>query len=59
MVGKDIIELEMNQRYGYFLISKPAEGWKKGKYLVKIYYGSPGQDLHATNIIGTMEFTIL
>ena len=58
-VGKDIIELEMNQRYGYFLISKPAEGWKKGKYLVKIYYGSPGQDLHATNIIGTMEFTIL
>lgn len=58
-VGKDIIELEMNQRFGYFLISKPAEGWKKGKYQVKIYYGSPGQDLHATNIIGTMEFTIL
>ncbi|MDR4493326.1 MAG: hypothetical protein AB7P17_10380 [Nitrospirales bacterium] len=58
-VGKDIIELEMNQRFGYFLISKPAEGWKKGKYLVKIYYGSPGQNLHPTNVIGTMEFTIL
>lgn len=57
-VGKDIIELEMNQRFGYFLISKPAEGWKKGKYTVKIFYGSPGQDLHAANVVGTMEFTI-
>lgn len=57
-VGKDIIELEMNQRFGYFLISRPAEGWKKGKYLVKIYYGSPGQELHAINVVGTMEFLI-
>lgn len=57
-VGKDVIELEMNQRSGYFLISKPAEGWKPGKYQVKIFYGSPGQALHAVNVIGTMEFTI-
>jgi hypothetical protein len=57
-IGKDVIELEMNQRSGYFQISKPADGWKPGKYQVKIYYGSPGQDLHAVNVIGTMEFTI-
>ena len=57
-VGRDVIELEMNQRYGYFIISKPSGGWKKGKYQVKIYYGSPGQELHAVNVIGTMEFTI-
>ncbi len=57
-IGKDVIELEMNQKSGYFQISKPAEGWKPGKYLVKIYYGSPGQDLHAVNVIGTMDFTI-
>lgn len=57
-IGKDVIELEMNQRSGYFQISKPADGWKPGKYQVKIFYGSPGQDLHAVNVIGTMEFTI-
>ena len=57
-IGKDVIELEMNQRSGYFQISKPADGWKPGKYQVKIYYGSPGQELHAVNVIGTMEFTI-
>jgi hypothetical protein len=57
-LGKDVIELEMNQRFGYFQIFRPADGWKPGKYQIKIYYGSPGQDLHATNIIGTLEFTI-
>jgi len=57
-VGQDVIELEMNQRYGYFIISQPADGWKKGNYLVKIYYGSPGQELHAVNVVGTMKFTI-
>lgn len=58
LVGKDVIELEMNQRSGYFQISKPADGWKPGKYQVKVFYGSPGQALHAVNVIGTMEFTI-
>lgn len=57
-LGKDVIELEMNQRYGYFIISPSDERWKPGQYLVTIYYGSPGQALHATNIIGTMTFTI-
>ncbi len=57
-VGKDVIELDMNQRFGYFEIFPPKEGWKLGNYLVKIFYGSPGQDLHAINVIGTMQFTI-
>ncbi len=57
-VDKDVIELDMNQRFGYFEIYQPEEGWKPGNYLVKIYYGSPGQDLHAINVVGTMQFTI-
>ncbi len=57
-VDKDVIELDMNQRFGYFEIYQPEQGWKAGKYLVKIYYGSPGQDLHAINVVGTMQFTI-
>ena len=57
-VDKDVIELEMNQRFGYFEIYQPEEGWKPGKYQVKIFYGSPGQALHAVNVIGTMTFTI-
>ena len=57
-VDKDVIELEMNQRYGYFEIYQPEEGWKPGNYQVKIFYGSPGQELHAINVIGTMQFSI-
>ena len=57
-LGKDVVELEMNQRYAYFIITPPEATWKPGKYLVDIYYGSPGQALHAINIIGTMSFTI-
>ncbi len=57
-VGKDVIELEMNQRFGYFEIYQPDEGWKSGHYQVKIFYGSPGQELHAINVVGTMQFTI-
>ncbi|MGB0910915.1 MAG: hypothetical protein ACPGYT_11180 [Nitrospirales bacterium] len=57
-LGKDVVELEMNQRFAYFIISPPEDTWKPGKYLVDIYYGSPGQALHAINIIGTMTFTI-
>jgi hypothetical protein len=57
-VDKDVIELEMNQRFGYFEIYQPEEGWKPGNYQVKIFYGSPGQALHAINVIGTMQFSI-
>ncbi len=57
-VDKDVIELDMNQRFGYFEIYQPEQGWKSGDYLVKIFYGSPGQALHDINVIGTMQFTI-
>ena len=57
-IDKDVIELEMNQRFGYFEIYQPEKGWKPGDYLVKIFYGSPGQELHAVNVVGTMQFTI-
>jgi hypothetical protein len=57
-VDQDVIELEMNQRFGYFEVFPPKEGWKLGNYLVKIFYGSPGQALHAVNVIGTLQFTI-
>ena len=59
-IGKDVLELEMNQRFGYFEIFPPEdeEGWKPGNYQIKIFYGSPGQELHAINIVGTMEFSI-
>jgi hypothetical protein len=58
-VDKDVIELDMNQRFGYFEIYQPEEGWKPGQYQIKIFYGSPGQALHAINVIGTMQFTIM
>jgi hypothetical protein len=58
LVGKDVIELDMNQRFGYFEIYPPEQSWKPGDYLVKIFYGSPGQALHDINIVGTMQFTI-
>jgi hypothetical protein len=57
-VDKDVIELDMNQRFGYFEIYQPEKGWKPGNYQVKIFYGSPGQALHPINVIGTMQFTI-
>ncbi len=57
-IGKDVIELEMNQRFGYFEIYQPDEGWRPGAYQVNIFYGSPGQELHAANVVGTMAFTI-
>ncbi len=57
-IGKDVIELEMNQRFGFLEIYQPKAGWKPGDYQIKIYYGSPGQKLHAVNVIGTMKFSI-
>ncbi len=57
-LGRDVVELEMNQRYAYFIITPSEDTWKPGTYLVDIYYGSPGQELHDINIVGTMTFTI-
>ncbi|RMH08835.1 MAG: hypothetical protein D6704_02350 [Nitrospirae bacterium] len=57
-VGTDALFLEMNEKSGYLEVFKPEGGWKKGKYLLKLFYESPGQDLYEGNVIGTMEFTI-
>lgn len=58
LTGTDALFMEMNEKAGYLEIYRPEEGWKKGKYLVKLYFESPGQELYDPNVIGTMQFTI-
>ncbi len=58
LTGTDALFMEMNEKAGYLEIYRPENGWKQGKYLVKLYFESPGQDLYDPNVIGTMEFTI-
>ncbi len=58
LTGTDALQMEMNEKAGYLEIFKPEGGWKKGKYLLKLYFESPGQDLYDPNAIGTMTFTI-
>ena len=56
--GTDALFLEMNQKAGYLEIFRPEGGWKKGEYLLRLFYESPGQELYDGNIVGTMVFTI-
>ena len=56
--GTDALFLEMNQKAGYLEVYRPNEGWQKGKYLLKLFFESPGQDLYEGNVVGTMVFTI-
>ncbi|MDA0738422.1 MAG: hypothetical protein O2999_07445 [Nitrospirae bacterium] len=56
--GTDALFLEMNEKAGYLEIFRPEGGWKKGKYLLRLFYESPGQELYDGNIVGTMVFTI-
>ena len=58
LTGTDALFMEMNEKAGYLEIFQPEGGWKKGKYLVKLYFESPGQELYDPNVIGTMAFTI-
>lgn len=58
-VGTDALMMEMNEKAGYLEIFRPEGGWKTGKYLLKLYFESPGQDLYDPNAIGTMTFTIV
>ena len=58
LTGTDALFLEMNEKAGYLEIFRPDGGWKKGRYLVKLYFESPGQELYEPNVIGTMSFTI-
>jgi hypothetical protein len=57
--GTDALFLEMNEKAGYLEIFQPEGGWKKGEYLLRLFYESPGQELYDGNVVGTMVFTII
>ena len=55
----DSLEVPGHERYGFLELKKPSEQWPQGKYLVKIYITSLGQQpFHAVNQVGTMRFTV-
>ena len=58
VIGTDALMLEMNEKAGYLEVYKPKEGWKKGKYFIKLFFESPGQELYEAQVVGTMKFTI-
>jgi len=58
LVGTDALMLEMNEKAGYLEVFRPKEGWKKGKYLIKLFFESPGQELDEAQVVGTMQFSI-
>ena len=56
----DSLEVPGHERYGFLELKKPSEQWPQGKYLVKIYITSLGQQpFHAVNQVGTMRFTVI
>ena len=58
-VGRDTLAVPGHERYGFLELEKPADGWKKGNYLVKIFITPQGQQpFHAVNQVGTMRFKI-
>jgi hypothetical protein len=57
--GKDSLFVPWHERQGFLELKKPAEGWKPGHYLVKIFISPEGQQaFHAVNQVGTMRFQI-
>jgi hypothetical protein len=58
-VGQDSLFIPWHEKHGFLELKKPADGWAKGSYLVKIYISSEGQQVfHAANEVGTMRFKI-
>jgi hypothetical protein len=58
-VGQDSLFIPWHEKHGFLELKKPADGWAKGSYLVKIYISSEGQQVfHAANQVGTMRFKI-
>jgi hypothetical protein len=58
-VGKDSLFVPWHEKQGFLELKKPAEGWKQGSYLVKIFVSPEGQQaFHAVNEVGTMRFQI-
>ncbi|HVG02374.1 MAG TPA: hypothetical protein VM842_05755, partial [Nitrospira sp.] len=51
----DSLEVPGHERYGFLELKKPSDRWSAGKYLVKIFITSLGQQpFHAVNQVGTM-----
>lgn len=58
-IGKDSLFIPWHEKHGFLELKKPADGWAKGSYLVKLYISSEGQQVfHAANQVGTMRFKI-
>jgi hypothetical protein len=59
VIVRDSLEVPGHERYGFLELKKPSDRWPQGKYLVKIYITSLGQQpFHAVNQVGTMHFTV-
>ncbi len=58
-IVRDSLEVPGHERYGFLELKKPSDQWPSGKYLVKIYITSLGQQpFHAVNQVGTMHFAV-
>lgn len=59
VIVQDSLEVPGHERYGFLELKKPSLHWPQGKYLVKIYITSLGQQpFHAVNQVGTMRFVV-
>ncbi len=59
VIVSDRLEVPGHERYGFLELRKPSAGWPSGKYVVKIYITSLGQQpFHAVNQVGMMHFTV-
>lgn len=59
VIVQDSLEVPGHERYGFLELKKPAPHWPQGKYLVKLYITSLGQQpFHAVNQVGTMRFAV-
>ena len=59
VIVQDSLEVPGHERYGFLELKKPSLQWPQGKYLVKIYITSLGQQpFHAVNQVGTMRFVV-
>ena len=59
VIVQDSLEVPGHERYGFLEFKKPSPQWSQGKYLVKIYITSLGQQpFHAVNQVGTMRFAV-
>ena len=60
VIVQDSLEVPGHERYGFLELKKPSLHWPQGKYLVKIYITSLGQQpFHAVNQVGTRRFAVI